>query len=132
MPVQESLPARQLRRRFSRHEIEGMVARDDIAAMRAVCALFRQQTLDERADKVTKYKNHRGFSAVHATVGTELATWMTGGKMDGVMRRRTGGGRVFGIWEDSGRPKIVSRIEICRTLALHYAGQLTKIANKEL
>lgn len=128
-------------RRYTRPEIEQMVASSDKAAMRAVCALFRQQTFDERQTADTKHDNKRGFSQAHASIGTELATWMTGGKLDGVFRRRTGGKVAWKLNETSSRRKWAARqsafagrerVAVCRELALRYAGQLTKIANGEL
>ena len=128
--------------KYTRPQIESMVRRNDKAAMRAVCALFRQQTADEKVSEATRHDNSRGFSQAHAKVGSELTVWMTSGKNDGVMRRRTGG--TFPKWfrnpAGSARKWTASksafagrsRVEVCHEIALHYAGQLTKIANGEL
>lgn len=97
----------------------------DLIAMRAVCALFRQQTADERQSEATRHLNARGFSAAHAKAGSELAKWMSAGADDGIFRRRVGGMmRVGG--------KLVSRIEMCRHLAEVYRGQLAEIATANL
>ena len=128
---------------WTRREIESMIQENDKAAMRAVCALFRQQRLDEKRAAETKHKNFRGFSQAHAKVGTELARWMTRGHMDGQWRRKCDG--AFSEWKrnphnvKTGRGRRFlksrspfagrSRIEVCREIALHYAGQLTRIAN---
>jgi len=131
---------------MTRAAVETLIRESDNAAMRAVCAIYRQQTLDEKMAKDTKHDNDRGFSQAHAKIGTELATWMTEGNKDGVMRRRTAGkfpsqwthagtnprtGK--NIWKKNtsayaGRPRLV----VCRELALHYAGQITQIANGTL
>ena len=124
---------------YTRDQIELLVTSSDKAAMRAVCALFRQQTMDEQTAEKTRHDNSRGFSQAHAKVGSELTAWMTSGRADGVMRRRTGG--TFPKWfrnpQGSARKWTAnksafagrSRIEVCREIALHYAGQLTLIAN---
>lgn len=132
--------------KITRPQVEALVAESDRAAMRAVCALFRQQTLDEKMAEATRHDNMRGFSQAHAKVGSELAHWMTGGRDDGVFRRRVGGRFaprwLFGgkrpngskIWSKGNQSAFAgrSRIAVCREIALHYAGQLTRIANGEL
>jgi hypothetical protein len=104
------------------------------AACRAVCALFREQTADEKATADTRHDNKRGFSQAHAKVGTEMARWMCDGN-DGVMKRRVGGSfpryiRSGGKWIKNpsafaGR----ARLEVAAEIALHYAEQLARIAN---
>lgn len=107
---------------WTEDQIVALVNENEVAAMRAVCALFRQQTMDERRDEATKYLNGRGFSASDAKIGSELALWMTRGFHDGQMRRRVGGATKFaGAW--------MTRSEVCRQLALKYRAQLTRIAN---
>jgi hypothetical protein len=130
---------------WSRGDILGLVEASDLAAMRAVCAIFRRQTEDEKRDETTRHDNSRGFSQAHAKVGSELALWMTGGKQDGVLRRRVGG-KFPGKWihagvRDNGKnvwKKNTSafsgrdRVEVCRDIARRYTRQLVEIANGEM
>ncbi len=112
--------------------------RSGTVACRAICALFRQQTLDERAAADTRHDNARGFSVAHAKVGTEMARWMTNGNTDGVMRRRLGGAFPRFVRENNQWVKNPSsfagraRIEVATEIALRYADQLAKIANGSL
>ncbi len=122
--MNQTQPSRQLRRRFERADIAELIQTNDVAAQRAVCALFRQQTADEKEAAVTRHRNRRGFTATEARVGTEMAVWMTRGCADGVMRRRVGGRIHFGDWLD--------RVEACRKIAMNHLGQLARIANGEL
>lgn len=103
-------------------EIQANIQADDRWAQRALCALYRQQTLSERAKKVTHDRNARGFSAAHARVGSILGIWMTMGHSDGKMRRELTGVMTYG-----GEP--LPRTEIARRIALHYVKQLTDLAN---
>ncbi|KAJ4825998.1 hypothetical protein Tsubulata_027591, partial [Turnera subulata] len=87
--------------------------------MKAVCALFRQQTEEEQARKITLNKNSRGFSHCDAERGSNLALLLTEGDP----------------WSDPKKsieelhPKAV---ELCRTLATRYSRQLFDIfKNKE-
>ena len=127
---------------WTKGDILGLIDSNDLAAMRAVCAIFRRQTKDEQADETTRHSNGVGFSQAHAKVGSELAMWMTDGRQDGKFRRRVGG-KFPGTWVHVGRrengkniwKKNASafagrdRIEVCREIAHVYAGQLVEIAN---
>lgn len=108
---------------WTREEIEALVERSDLAAMRAVCALATKQTEGELSARSTHESNGVGFNGSHAFTGTNLAHWMTKGRLDGVLRRRTGGAQRFAGVR-------TPRVEICRYLAKFYAGQLAKIANE--
>lgn len=92
--------------------------RGDVVAMRAVCAIFRRQTQDERATATTRHTNGVGFAQNDARVGTTMARWMDCGQGDGILRRRVGGFviRTDGTHQD--------RIELCKTLAWKYRRQL--------
>lgn len=109
-------------RRWTRSEIEMMLMNSDLAVERAICALFRQQTMDERAALDTRHLNGRGFSAAHARTGSRFATWMTRGSNDGVRRRGLGGRCVY-----AGALRF--RLDVAREIAMRYAGQLVDIAN---
>ncbi|GMY07399.1 hypothetical protein FCV25MIE_02638 [Fagus crenata] len=90
--------------------------------MKAVCALYRQQTSEEQVSKDTFYSNHRGFSKFHAVRGSTLAVFLTDGDPTGDVKKS-----VKELQEYD--PKAV---ELCRTLATHYSKQLFEIyKNKE-
>ena len=108
---------------WTHSEIYDLISKNDVAAMRAVCALFRRQTEDEKSAKQTRHLNGRGFSAAHARTGSVLADWMSMGRGDGEYRRSLGGRMVFG-------GKLMNRVDVARHLALAYVGQLTETANR--
>ncbi len=114
---------------WTREKIENLVRSNDVAAMRGVCALFRNQTEHEKQVEDVVTKNFKGFSVATVKAGSEMADWMTMGKSDGVYRRSVGGGMKYGTWPDSKRPRYWKRIEVCREICLQHVGQLTKIAN---
>ncbi|KDP22175.1 hypothetical protein JCGZ_26006 [Jatropha curcas] len=90
--------------------------------MKAVCALYRQQTSEEQAGKETIYDNNRGFSKFDALRGTTLAEFLTDGDPHGDLKKSVQ------QLEERG-PKAV---ELCRSLATHYSKQLFEIyKNKE-
>ena len=95
------------------------------AAMRAVCAIFRNQTDYEKSVRATVNKNGCGFRANHAKAGSDLALWMTRGNNDGIMRRRVGGTAIY-----NGRE--VSRVWLAYEIAGWYAEQLATIANQRM
>ncbi|KAK4790137.1 hypothetical protein SAY86_017441 [Trapa natans] len=96
--------------------------KDPELCMKAVCALYRQQTADERASKGTFYANRRGFSKFDALRGSMLGDFLTGGDPEGDLKKS-----VKELQEHD--PKAV---EFCRTLASHYSKQLFDIyQNKE-
>jgi len=92
------------------------------AAMRAVCAIFRNQTGYEKSCRATVNKNGYGFRANHAKAGSDMALWMTRGNHDGVMRRRVGGTVTY-----NGRQ--VSRKWLAYEIAGWYKEQLAVVAN---
>ena len=127
---------------WTKEQISDLIRRSDVAAMRAICAIFRRQTEDEKSTETTRHDNGVGFSQAHAKIGTELAMWMTKGIDDGVMRRRVAGSFpkkwTFAGKKENGKNKWErndsryagrDRVEVCREVALRYAGQLTAIAN---
>jgi hypothetical protein len=108
-----------------------------IVACRAVCAIYRQQTMDEKKTADTRHDNSRGFSQAHAKVGTDLVRWMCDDE-SGVFKRRCGGSFPRFFRENSKWIKNTSayagreRMEVATEIALHYAEQLSRIANGEL
>ncbi|XP_076953706.1 uncharacterized protein LOC143627860 isoform X2 [Bidens hawaiensis] len=96
--------------------------KDHILCMSAVCALYRQQTDDEKDSKLTIHYNERGFSQPDANSGSELAVFIMGRDPDGDLNKTVEELKEYD-------PKGVER---CRNLALKYSKQLFKIyENKE-
>ncbi|KAA0050461.1 protein IWS1-like protein A isoform X1 [Cucumis melo var. makuwa] len=96
--------------------------KDPELCMKAVCALYRQQTSEEKISKETLFSNKRGFSKFDAIRGTRLAEFLTNGDPQGNLNKS-----VKELEEYD--PKA---IELCRNLATHYSKQLFEIyGNKE-
>lgn len=107
----------------------------EMAAFRAVLAIWKHQTQDEQSGKYTSHDNGVGFSQADAIHGTLLAEWMMGfgwseettmkdAAKDGVFRRRPAG-------EMKRAGKKMTRVEIAKQLAWKYRGQLRVIAYGE-
>ncbi|XP_062120240.1 uncharacterized protein LOC133834590 [Humulus lupulus] len=96
--------------------------KDTELCMKAVCALYRQQTSEEKISKGTLVYNNRGFSKVDALRGTNLAVFLTDGDAESHLRKT--------VEElEKSDPKAV---KLCRTLATNYSKQLFEIyKNKE-
>jgi len=86
-------------------EIRALLDRSLEAVERAVVAIYRRQTEDEKEAYETKHQNRVGFAACHAGLGTYYAKWILSGK------HLTG-----------------SHVERARRMVRHYAGQLHQIA----
>ncbi|ESW09560.1 hypothetical protein PHAVU_009G137300 [Phaseolus vulgaris] len=96
--------------------------KDSELCMKAVCALYQQQTLEEQMSKGTFYTNQRGFSKFDAHRGSTLAEYLTHGDPRGGLKKS-----VKELHEHD--PKAV---ELCRTFAIRYSKQLYQIyINKE-
>ncbi|KAI3458037.1 hypothetical protein Pfo_014700 [Paulownia fortunei] len=89
--------------------------------MKAVCALYRQQTSEEKSCKATILLNGRGFSQIHAFSGSALAEFLTDGDPQGDMKKSVEELQEF----DS------KGVEKCRKLATHYSKQLFEIYKNE-
>ncbi|KNA17219.1 hypothetical protein SOVF_081760 [Spinacia oleracea] len=87
--------------------------------MKAVCALYRLQTNEEKVCKASIVHNGRGFSTSDATRGTFLGEFLT----DGVPN---GNGEMVKTVEEL-QEYHPSGVEDCRSLANHYSKQLFKI-----
>ncbi|CAI9092370.1 OLC1v1027590C1 [Oldenlandia corymbosa var. corymbosa] len=59
------------------------LGKDPELCMKAVCALYRQQTPDEKASKATFVRNGQGLSQIDAERGTELGEFLTAGDPEG-------------------------------------------------
>jgi|11_taG_2_1085331.scaffolds.fasta_scaffold02258_2 hypothetical protein len=104
----------------------------EMAAFRAVLAIWKRQTEDEQSSKCTSHDNGIGFSQADATHGSVLAEWMMGfgwnhvttrddAAKDGKFRRRPAGSmRRAG--------KMTTRVDIAKELAWKYRAQLRMIA----
>lgn len=104
----------------------------ELAAFRAVLAIWKKQTEDEQSSKSTSHDNGIGFSQADAVHGSLLAEWMMGfgwndkttrddAAKDGVFRRRPAGSM-----NRAGRK--MDRVEIAKELAWKYRKQLRVIA----
>ncbi|WCJ36789.1 hypothetical protein M5689_017968 [Euphorbia peplus] len=90
--------------------------------MRAVCALYRQQTCDEQLTSRSMHENGRGFSKIDALRGSELAEFLIDGDTEGDLKKSKQQLEEYGS----------SAVDLCRTLATHYSKQLFEIyKNKE-
>ena len=107
------------------------LTKGELAAMMAICRLAQRQTEDELLAEETKHDNGRGFSQAHAKAATDMADYMTEGKLDGRFRRPTYGATEYGVWQDSGRPRIWSRRKLALMIASRYCRQLAEIANEQ-
>ena len=92
--------------KYTKEEIVKMLTSSNLAIERGLVAIFRKQTRDEQYSEETKHLNRVGFSGAHAKTGTYLANYVLSGK------------HLSGKWVEKGRRMI-----------LHYAQQLTDIAN---
>lgn len=104
----------------------------EMAAFRAVLAIWKKQTQDEQSGKYTSHDNGIGFSQADAAHGSVLAEWMMGfgwndettmgdAAKDGVFRRRPAGSM-------NRRGKMTTRVDIAKELAWKYRAQLRMIA----
>ncbi|MCO5576188.1 hypothetical protein L7F22_029996 [Adiantum nelumboides] len=85
--------------------------------LRAVCAINRRQTEDERQDKMSKYSNKRGFSSLHAKRGTRIAEFLTDGDPGGPVKKSVEELKKF----DAGG------LGFCEMIATIYSKQLFEI-----
>ncbi|KAL9412415.1 hypothetical protein AB3S75_045945 [Citrus x aurantiifolia] len=96
--------------------------KDPELCMKAVCALYRQQTSEEKDCKGSLVYNSRGFSKFDAYRGTRLAEFLTDGDPQGELKKSVEELREYD-------PK---GLELCRTFASRYSKQLFDICkNKE-
>ncbi|RDX65098.1 hypothetical protein CR513_56273, partial [Mucuna pruriens] len=96
--------------------------KDSELCMKAVCALYQQQTSEEQMSRGALFSNQRGFSKFDANRGSTLAEFLTHGDPRGGLKKS-----VKEMQEHD--PKA---LELCRTLAIRYSKQLYQIyKNKE-
>eukprot|EP00897_Mesotaenium_endlicherianum_P007557 jgi/Mesen1/682/ME000109S_10905 len=105
-----------------RWQLEGDVlaalGKDDTLCLRAVCALFRQQTAGERLVKASKVLNGRGFRTAHARRASAIALFLLGGDPDAALGKTTG---------ELARCKGQRELEFCRHVAFTYSKQLFRL-----
>jgi hypothetical protein len=92
---------------WNRNGIRHLLLTNDRAVERAMVAIYKRQTADEKATDDTKHVNGRGFNCCHAKRGSYFARWVLSG------RRLSG-------WH----------LETARKMALRYTRQLAEVANK--
>ncbi|MED6223791.1 hypothetical protein PIB30_077543 [Stylosanthes scabra] len=106
------------------YEAEMLAAfgKDPVLCMKAVCALYRQQTSEEQMTRGSMYSNQRGFSKFDAHRGSTLAEFLTNGDPFGDLKKSVKELKEYDP----------EAIELCRTLAIRYSRQLYEIyKNKE-
>ncbi|MFS7969126.1 hypothetical protein Hanom_Chr09g00805531 [Helianthus anomalus] len=91
--------------------------KDPTFCMRAVCALYRRQTADEKESKKTRHLNERGFSKTDAARGSKMAEFLTDGDPDGDLVKTV---EELLEYDPNG-------LKLCRTLATKYSRQLFEI-----
>lgn len=94
--------------RWDVEQIRMNLSRSQRWVERALVAIYRKQTEQERASSSTIVNNGVGFSAFDAHIGSYLAQWVLKGKP------------LSGKWLERGRK-----------LAMKYSGQLVQIANSK-
>jgi hypothetical protein len=99
----------QPRKVWTEEKIRELLWTSDIAVDKAILRLYSHQTSDEQQCGETKHTNGIGFSGAHARSGAYYAKWCLSG------RRLSG-----------------NHLAKARQIALHYVGQLTKVANGKL
>ncbi|GKU89170.1 hypothetical protein SLEP1_g3342 [Rubroshorea leprosula] len=96
--------------------------KDDTLCMKAVCALYRQQTREEQVCRGTLAHNRRGFSQCDAFRGSTLAEFLTEGNPHGDVKKSV---KELKEYDPKG-------VAACHKLATHYSKQLFEIyKNKE-
>lgn len=94
---------------WTKDEIREHLLEDQAWLERGVVAIFRRQTPTEQEIEETNEHNGQGFSGFHARSGSYYAKWILDGK------------------HLSG-----SHLEKAHKMMVRYAGQLARIANKEI
>lgn len=109
-------------KKWTKADVVALLESNPLALERALVALFRLQTEDERETASATHDNNRGFSGTTAVAGTRLARWICQGNPDnGVVRRLDGWTTYGGV--------VQPRREVGKKIALKHAAQLAKIAN---
>lgn len=94
---------------WTKEEIKEKLSTDDRWLLRGLLALYKKQTNEEKAYRVTKEHNNVGFNAADADFLSGMARILVEGKT-----------------------LTNNQIAAVRKSMLKYSGQLTRIANKKL
>lgn len=95
--------------KITKEQIIERLRKDNKLVERAMIVLYQQgQTEDERETRRTRYRNGVGFNSAHAPIGSYCAKYCLAGN------------RLTGVW-----------LEKARKIAIHYAGQLVKMAEEK-
>jgi hypothetical protein len=97
------------RKVWTEEKIKHLLMTSDIAVDRAIMRLYSHQTHEEQSSGETRARNGIGFSGAHSKSGAYFAKWCLSG------RRLSG-----------------NHLNKAREIAIHYVGQLTKVANGKL
>ena len=97
-------------KKWTKEEIKEKLKTDDAWLIRGMLAIFERQTDEEKDHETTKVDNGIGFSAFDAAILTDLVNQYK--RTNGFLSHR--------------------QITLIRKKMTKYAGQLTKIANKEI
>lgn len=121
-------------RTWTKADIKDLLVKSDMAVERAMLALYKLQTTDERRDADTKYDNDMGFNCFNAVTGTKFARFLQGMDDRGNVRfepkslRHPLANRVFGRYLKPGQ----TAMDRARAIALLHSGQLVDVANGKL
>lgn len=100
---------------WTKEEIRENLNTKDVWVLKGILAIFDKQTQDEQNSEDTKHHNGIGFNGVDARIMSSFAKQIQGfkpGKFHSPLSKK--------------------QMEIARKKIMKYAGQLTKIANKEI
>jgi len=103
--------------RISKEYVENLLLTNDNAVARALVALNKRQTKDERESEATFYKNGEGFRPCHAHRGSSMAKFY---QERGFLTEKQ-----INWWRIPSPKTGKARISI-------YAGQLAEIANSKV
>jgi hypothetical protein len=113
----EVAPSTKAPSQWTREAILALLDRSDEAVRKAVVAIYRRQTADEKASHTTNHQNGQGFNGTDATFGTSLAEQILGLGLDWKGQKRTGPSKLS-----------EKQIASARKMIKKYVGQLVEEA----
>jgi hypothetical protein len=114
----EVAPSTKAPSQWTREAILALLDRSDEAVRKAVVAIYRRQTADEKASHTTNHQNGQGFNGTDATFGTSLAEQILGLGLDWKGQKRTGPSKLS-----------EKQIASARKMIKKYVGQLVEEAS---
>lgn len=105
---------------WNKEEIESLLEAKDEAILRAVVAIYKKQTDDEKDRKHTIDKNGIGFTGCDGRTGTFHGEYLTKWEWNRPYVQT----KILPYWKRFNKK---GKMKICK-----YATQLTKIANREI